>query len=754
MAETEVPVYCYWNGCIKYGPEGVYYGGSTPKKIIVHPKIALNRLLDEMYVLTGVDVDKQRSKVKIFGRYPSVVGQSKFQYLLLPVVNNHSLETMLEVPSKHPSIKNVELYLEVKSEGVTGPAACSSKRQKTDVAVKVERDSSNGNIGDADLTDIISGSDAVAQVVNLTGDGNIPHQDLNKDLTSGVSKPCPSSLWLDDHDLRVGLCFKDADELKKAVDWCSIKGMQKCLVRETGTEECMFECVRWKCKWSLGAAKMEKHGLFEIIKYTGPHTCSPIEPKNSDSEFEADEIERLVRRHPALSFSELKNWWKANIGYELETSEVRTAKEKAIKRAFGDQSFEDLPKLMSALCSSNGLLVDWKYDLFPNPKFASFCGVFWAFPQSFQGFQHCRPLILVDSKELSGKHQLKLMIASGFDAANEYFPLAFAVTKEVSSDSWRWFLTNVREKVTQRKGLCLISSPHPDILSVINEPGSQWKEPWAYHRFCLKQFSSQLCRDFPYNLYLEDFVKQAGSTGQKEEFETNIEKIKKLNPEARRRLDQIPQNQWALVHDSGRRYGIMEIDTEALFAESTCFESADHAVTGSFMLLFDELRDLFDNLSKFSRGSLNSGDVYTKPVTDKLEEFRTSTATYIVMPLDDNAFKVAEPSENDEWIVQLSDCSCTCGDFQSYKFPCLHALAVCKQLKINPLQYVDNCYTFERNYKIYAATFSPVPELSAWPEASGVPRLFPPVIRAPPPSSNVSGKAQRKTTPKTDSKKS
>ena len=59
----------------------------------------------------------------------------------------------------------------------------------------------------------------------------------------------------------------------------------------------------------------------------------------------------------------------------------------------------------------------------------------------------------------------------------------------------------------------------------------------------------------------------------------------------------------------------------------------------------------------------------------------------------------------------MNDSACTCGDFQSQKFPCLHALAVCKKLKINPLMYVDECYTFERYCKTYAATFSPVPEL-------------------------------------------
>uniref|UniRef100_M4DQP7 MULE transposase domain-containing protein n=1 Tax=Brassica campestris TaxID=3711 RepID=M4DQP7_BRACM len=221
----------------------------------------------------------------------------------------------------------------------------------------------------------------------------------------------------------------------------------------------MSECIRWNCKWSLGAAKLEKHGLFEIIKYTGPHTCRPIEPEKFDSELKADEIEPMVRLHPTLSFAELSEWWQTKTGYGLETKDARAAKEEAVKRVFGgdwDQSFEDLPKLMSAFRSSNGLLVDWRYDLFPNPKFASFSGVFWAFPQSIQGFQHCRPLIVVDTKELNGKYKLKLMIASGLDAANKFLPLAFAVTKEVSSDSWRWFLTNIREKVTQRKVLCLI----------------------------------------------------------------------------------------------------------------------------------------------------------------------------------------------------------------------------------------------------------------------------------------------------------
>ncbi|KFK30646.1 hypothetical protein AALP_AA6G009000 [Arabis alpina] len=103
----------------------------------------------------------------------------------------------------------------------------------------------------------------------------------------------------------------------------------------------------------------------------------------------------------------------------------------------------------------------------------------------------------------------------------------------------------------------------------------------------------------------------------------------------------------------------------------------------------------------------------------------TYVITYVVTPLEGDAFQVSESSKKKEWIVQLNDSTCTCGKFQSKKYPCPHALAVCEKLKINPLQYVDDYYTLERYYKTYASTFSPVPELSAWPEASGVPTLFP-----------------------------
>ena len=83
----------------------------------------------------------------------------------------------------------MESYLEVKSEGVVIGAADYSSKQNTYIPVKVE----SGNIGDAVDSDI----------------GDVRDADMTYNISSTdvcLSKP---SLWFDDHDLRVGLCFKD-----------------------------------------------------------------------------------------------------------------------------------------------------------------------------------------------------------------------------------------------------------------------------------------------------------------------------------------------------------------------------------------------------------------------------------------------------------------------------------------------------------------------------------------------------------------
>ncbi|CAH2080229.1 unnamed protein product [Thlaspi arvense] len=268
MGTRKIPVFCYWNGCIKDGPDGPFYEGSRPRVMRVESKTNLPKLLDDLHRVTGFE--KGKFQFELIGRYPCIVQQPMVKYVRLPIVDDSSLETMLEVPSYHSSINSLELYLEVKPVVSDGGVGKHSREDNNDGWLEEEESRDDVNCGN---------NEPVA----------------TKGLSDGVSKQMIfSSSWLVERELHVGMLSRDKEELKKAVKLCS--------------------------------ARMQREYMWN-------------------------------------------------------------AKKKAITSILGDsdKSFSVLPKLMAALCSSNKTVMDWQYDLCPNPKDASLRSVFWAFHQSIEG---------------------------------------------------------------------------------------------------------------------------------------------------------------------------------------------------------------------------------------------------------------------------------------------------------------------------------------------------------------------------------
>ena len=90
---------------------------------------------------------------------------------------------------------------------------------------------------------------------------------------------------------------------------------------------------------------------------------------------------------------------------------------------------------------------------------------FWAFHPSIEGFKHCRHVLTIDGTDLYGKYKGTATIAMGCDGNNQLFPLAFALTEGENVDNWGWFLACIRNRVTQMRGLCVISDRHPGIMA-------------------------------------------------------------------------------------------------------------------------------------------------------------------------------------------------------------------------------------------------------------------------------------------------
>ena len=70
------------------------------------------------------------------------------------------------------------------------------------------------------------------------------------------------------------------------------------------------------------------------------------------------------------------------------------------------------------------------------------------------------------------------------------FSLAFVIIEGENTDSWRWFLACIRNRVTQRAGICIISDKHPGIMVAMADPHLGWAAPFAYHGICMRHFTS------------------------------------------------------------------------------------------------------------------------------------------------------------------------------------------------------------------------------------------------------------------------
>ncbi|KAH0885748.1 hypothetical protein HID58_061844 [Brassica napus] len=287
--KRKIPVFCYWNGCIKDGPDGPFYQGSIPRVIRVESKTDLPTFLNDLR----------------------------------------------RVPSYHPSITNVEFYLEVKplvSRPLPTNASLSKALSSRDANVDANlRDNSNGWTVDEESTEDRNCGDAAK--------GSHKKKQL-----------ILSSSWLDESELQIGMPFRDKEELDKAVKLYSVRRQREHHAYESSAT---FECKNGGCGWILKAAETKGTG-FKITKYRGPHTCKPADVC---SEFLAAELQGLIKAQPSLSVTELNKWVREEFGYTVSGDNMWEAKEKAITSILGDldKSFSLLPNnLMTELVYKAG----------------------------------------------------------------------------------------------------------------------------------------------------------------------------------------------------------------------------------------------------------------------------------------------------------------------------------------------------------------------------------------------------------------
>ena len=123
------------------------------------------------------------------------------------------------------------------------------------------------------------------------------------------------------------------------------------------------------------------------------------------------------------------------------------------------------------------------------------------------------------------------MIDMGCDGNNQLFPLAFTIIEGDNIDSWGWFLACIRNKVTQRTGICVISNKHLSIIAALSNRHLGWAEPSAYHKICMRHIASNFMTRFKDKL-LKNFVCRVALAPKQRKFNKHMATIGIFNLKA------------------------------------------------------------------------------------------------------------------------------------------------------------------------------------------------------------------------------
>ncbi|KAH1197891.1 hypothetical protein GmHk_18G051567 [Glycine max] len=427
----------------------------------------------------------------------------------------------------------------------------------------------------------------------------------------------------------------------------------------------------------------------------------------------------MIRKDPSIKVSLIQEMINSEFAYKVSYKKAWMAKQKVIAIEYDDWE-ESYAKLSSWLTHmqnhSLGSYFQILYDDFivENMVCCEHCQfhrVFWTFDQCKEAFKYCKSIVQVDDTHLYEKYRGTLLMATSQDGNGGSLPLAFAVVEGETLTVWSWFLAHLREHVTDKNGICLISDCHASIKSVVANEALGWQPPHGYHVYCVRHIASNFNRKF-------------NNTKQKE-------MLKKLAIATW--IDRISKEKWTMAYDNeGCRYDHMT--TNLLECINMVLKDCRSIpITALVKSTYSRCRKYFVDHGRQAQRQLNEGQVYCSKLVKELRKNQEQACSHIVRVYDiqstmfevEKTFNSITQRGRQKWAVNLNGHYYQCGKYSALHYPCSHIIAACGYMSMNYYQYINVVYTNEHILKAYSAQWWPLGNEATIPPSDDAWTLIP-----------------------------
>ncbi|KAF1894728.1 hypothetical protein Lal_00021021 [Lupinus albus] len=200
-------------------------------------------------------------------------------------------------------------------------------------------------------------------------------------------------------------------------------------------------------------------------------------------------------------------------------------------------------------------------------------------------------------------------------------------------------------------------------------------------------------------------------------------------------LDNIPKAKWAQCYDEGRRYGHMTTNL-AECVNSVLKGSRALSITALFQTTYYRLNLWFVDHRDEAFNMIKAGHIYCEELTNVIKENQRQSTCQLVRSFsrETGVAEVEAPSRfggrhSKVYTVKLTNSWCDCGEFQSLRLPCFHAIATCSNLNLDCGQFISPIYRLDNILKVYELEFQPIGNEEYWPSYSGPSFIPNPIMR-------------------------
>ncbi|XP_070009985.1 uncharacterized protein [Nicotiana sylvestris] len=485
--------------------------------------------------------------------------------------------------------------------------------------------------------------------------------------------------------------------------------------------------------------------------------------EDCDWRFKASSINKLELFKRKYILRDIIDDVKSDLGVDVSYMLAWRAKEKAMNFLRGEPT-DSYKKLPGYLYTRDKTYPGSHIRMEKSSK-NEFMYVYISLYAFIRGFDHCRPIVVVDISHLKSYYTGTFVSASTLDGAGHILPLAYGVIDSENDAAWTWFFEQFKIAYGVRENMCIVSDRNESIIKSVSRV-----YPDVPHCACIWHLWNNVYKKFKKShAKLSEIYFSMTKAYTQTEFDSLMEKVEKVDIRVKEYLELAGYEKWDRLYAPVNRgwtmtsniaesinaalvsarelpiYDFLE-EVRKMFGRWNCSNRKE--ATQTYKTLGKKYQEMLElnetmctrmtvelpvNFYEYLLELVNNIDEYS---CSKMVEYKSiqmqTVDQYTVVPSTEYLHTVNDGGRN--YTVCLLERKCVCGRFQIDELSCPHAWAVLKSKFLTLEEYCSSYYKPSTIVMAYDVPVYPLPDKNDWniPEHVAEEVVLPPKWKRPP----------------------